>query len=283
MWRNKIIQIEAFHFFTRLKPVLWGGLAVHVDRVRPHWFWKVISRPVLCSIYNHGFRTIKTHVRLNAPVYAKFLQSAYGYQLIKETDRGFLMSMEIEDAINKIGDWPKRRTLGPDWKWEQGGVLVREATEEDLPVLYAAIDESWGPTNPRKEFALSRTKDIWTLDNAAILLGFKDGKILNVRAYRERQDPMLNLAVFPVKLWTRAGRVQSLDFTSIDVGFNTWQLGVGYKTGSAIIETKLSSPHLEAWLNIGWTLYSQNEFTTELRQDIQADLTRKMETLNAGK
>ena len=157
MWRNKIIQIEAFHFFTRLKPVLWGGLAVHVDRVRPHWFWKVLSRPVLCSIYNHGFRTIKTHVRLNAPVYAKFLQSAYGYQLIKETDRGFLMSMEIEDAINKIGDWPKRRTLGPDWTWTKNGVLVRDATEKDLPLIYDRINASWG-RQPKKGNCFIRIK-----------------------------------------------------------------------------------------------------------------------------
>lgn len=274
MWKNKIIQLEAFHFFTRLKPVLWGGLAVHVDRVRPHWFWKVISRPVLSSIYNHGFRTIKTHVRSNAPVYAKFLQQAYGYQLIKETDRGFLMSMEIEDAITRIEDWPKRRTLGPDWKWEKDGILVREATEADFPAIYKAIEDSWGD-NPRKELALSRTEDLWKLDCATIILGFKDGKILNARAYREREQLNVNLAVFPVKLWTRAGRPQSPDFRNIDVAFDIWQLGVGYKTGSAIIETKLYSPHAEIWHETGWHLHAQNDSITELRQDLEADLAKK--------
>lgn len=240
-WRGKIIQLEAFHFFMRLKPVLWGGLAVHVDRARPHWFWKVISRPVLCSIYNHGFRTIKTHVRLNAPVYAKFLQSAYGYELIKETDRGFLMSMEIGDAIGRIQDWPKRRTLGPDWTWAKDEVLVREATEKDFPLIYQKINESWGD-NPRKETAIHIFEDRWTLDMAAVILAFYKGDLIDVRTYRERTDPAENVVSFPLRMAINYKDSLGATWPAYEAagdGFLTWQGEAGYKDSSIFLETRL--------------------------------------------
>jgi len=265
VWKGEIIQVETYHFSGETVEV---GFTSHIGSSRPTWFWRQMAKPVFEAFYGHGFETLKTSIRKDRRDWAENLKKIYGAKELRETDKGIHLKYKIEATLALIGDWPERKTLGVDWRWKKQDIEVREATEGDLPALYSAIDADWG-TNPRKELALKRINESWELDRGAILLGFKEDKIINARAYIERTEPTLNLSVFPLR--SKTGVVEAIppevvadNIITIE-GFNDWQKAVGYTVTSFILETNLFTPNVEQVLGRGWVIYSQNDKITDCR------------------
>ncbi len=271
-WKDKPLQIEMFHLGAGNS--VYGGFAAHIDRTRPGWFWKQMSLPVLRALYAEGYENIISQIRIDKPDYANFLVETYGHEILKKTDKAINLRLNIKEAIKNMGDWPARRTLGIDWKWEEGDVLVREATEDDLPGISAAIEESWGD-NPRKQLAVYNFDVYWNLDSAAILLTFENGVITEVRTFRERKDPSINLRANLVR--TITGKPKLFDLSLIACA--EWEKAVGYKTTSFILETKLFDKVKDVWSKRGWTVYSQNADITECRMSIGDALNAKKQAI----
>jgi hypothetical protein len=267
-WKGKPLQIEMFHLGGGNS--IHGGFAAHIDRTRPGWFWKQMSLPTLKALYSHGFENITSSVRLDKPDYVNFLTETYGHEVLRQTDKTINLRLNIREAIKNIGEWPARRTLGTDWKWEKGGVLLIEATEDDLPELYSLMDSSWG-SDPRKETTKTRLDDMWNLDSASIILAIKDGQIFNARVYRERNDPALSLVLFPVKGGIKTRSTQVEKFTDNQVvleGVDVWQKAVGYKISSFFIETELHSPQSALWESMGWKVIRLKDGLTECHKEL---------------
>jgi hypothetical protein len=263
VWKDRILQIEIFHFNIDASTV-GGGFTAHIDRTRPFWFWRQMSKPVLECLYGHGFESIMSSVRKDKVNWIDFLKVAYGHEQLREAQDGFILRLKIKDALQRIGDWPARKTMGT-WKWEKGGVMVREATESDFPAIKQAMDVSWGDSS-RKALALTMLEDRWTLDKAALLLAFLDGEIIDGRTYRERNDPTINV-------FTSLFRWKE-DKTSYETaleGYIEWQKAVGYKESSFVIESSLHENNKKYEDNItskGWKKHSQRDGLTEWRRTL---------------
>ena len=258
VWNDKILQLENYHFQLG-STVVWNGFQTRTDRTRPSWFYKQMAKPLLQALYREGIETVMASIRSDRQDWADYLKEAYGSEQLKVTDKGIIFRTRVKDSLALIPEWPARRTLGPGWKWEQDGILIREATDADVPTISKAIDDSWG-TNPRKQLAIDNFEAQWNLDSASILLILENGEITEARTFRERKDPTINL---------RNNLLRTSKDTKINVsnvGILEWQKGVGYKTTSFIIETKLVGKM--TWLTEGWTVYSQNDEITEMRRSI---------------
>jgi hypothetical protein len=261
VWKDRVLQIEIFHFNIDARTV-GGGFTAHIDRTRPLWFWRQMSKPVLQCLYGHGFESIKSSVRKDKVKWTEFLKDAYGHELLRETADGLILRLQIKDAIQKIGDWPARRTMGADWKWEKDGVTVREAIEADFPNIQQAMDISWGKSE-RKALALTMLEDRWILDKAAILLASFNGEIIDGRTFRERQDPTIS-SFTSLFRWQES----KTDYETALEGYKEWQKGVGYKESSFVIETSLHEKNKSYEDNItskGWRIHSKGENLTEWR------------------
>jgi hypothetical protein len=193
-----------------------------------------MATPILKALYAEGIETIMASVRGDRKDWAEYLKRTYGSEILKTTEKEITFRTKIKDSMALIPEWPKRKTLGPDWKWQKDGVLVREATEADFPSIYAAIDKSWGD-NPRKQLAISLFEDGWALDEAAILLTIKGEEVVEAVTIRERKDPtvsLINRLLRPIVA---------------DIGRLEWQKAVGYKFTSFIIETSLWEQAKKDW------------------------------------
>lgn len=257
VWKNRILQLENYHFGG--DNTVSNGFQTRIDRTRPAWFYKQMAKPLLKALYAEGIEIVMATIRKDRQDWADYLKEAYGSEQLKTTDKGIIFRTRIKDSLALIPEWPARRTLGADWKWEQDGILVREATDVDVSAISQAIEESWGD-NPRKQLAIDNFEAQWNLDSAAILLVMENDKISEVRTFRERKDPTINLRTNIL----RTSKDTKINVSSI--GLSEWQKAVGYKTTSFIIETKLLEKM--TWLMEGWTIYSQNDQITEMRRDV---------------
>lgn len=267
VWNDKILQLENYHFQLG-STVVWNGFQARIDRTRPSWFYRQIAKPLLQALYREGIETVMATIRSDRQDWADYLKEAYGSEQLKATDKGIIFRTRIKDSLALIPEWPARRTMGIDWKWEKNGVLVREATENDFPAIYQAIDESWGD-DPRKQLVISLFEDRWALDAAAILLTIVDGKILEARMFRERKEKTLSLRT--VLLKTIIDEKTDLSF----VGMLEWEKAVGYTDTSYILESKLYEGVKDKWRKDDWTIFSQNEDITEMRLKIEEVLAKK--------
>jgi hypothetical protein len=267
-WKDKPIQLELY-ILNRGTNNVMAGYNDHIDRARPLWFWKQVALPTFKTLYGYGFENINSQVRIDKPNYVKFLTEAYGHEVLRKTNDSFILRLNIKDAIKNIGDWPARKTMGPDWKWEKDGISVREATDVDLPTIYSTIDTSWGD-NSRKQLSLYNLDSMWNLDSASILLSLYDGKIIEARIFRERKDKITSLR-------TNILRTVIDDKTNLAMtGMLEWQAGVGYEETSFIIETKLFERVKDQWLARGWKVFSQDQNITECRMNVKERLNANL-------
>jgi hypothetical protein len=260
-WKDKIIQLELY-VLNRGSNNVTAGFNDHIDRVRPLWFWKQIALPTFKCLYGYGFENITSQVRIDKPNYVKFLTEAYGHEVLRTDDKYFYMRLNIKDAIKSTGDWPARKTMGANWKWEKDGILVREATEADFPALKKAMETSWGKST-RKALAFTMLDDRWNLDMAAILVALVNNEIVDGVTFRERQEPTISS-------FTSLFRKEESKkvFNTTFEGFKEWQRGVGYKEMSFMLETALheSNPKFEENVKSrGWKTYSKDRGITEWR------------------
>lgn len=267
VWKGKILQLELLKFNEPSNRV-YGSFAAHFDKTRPRWFYKQTTLPVLKSLYSHGFEIILSDVRKDKPAYVDFLKASYGHELLRETATAYHLRLDIRTAISMAGELPQRRTLGPDWKYEAGSVTVREMTETDMPDLLDAIDANWG-TNPRKNLVTARLSDTVELDRGTVLIAIKDGKIFNARAFRQREDPTINLAVIPFwfsdAIVNRKG-TEYADYTTSNAGFKAWQIAAGYQMSSIFLEAnRLNSIFENFIITHGWNVHFRGTDATEFR------------------
>ncbi len=271
MWKDKVIQVEIYHFDLNNPHTVRAGFTDHIDRIRPLWFWKQLAKPVFKSLYMQGFESIRTSIREDEPNWIDFLKDGYGAEELGKNDSGIILRYHIKDSLQKIGNWPERKSLGADWSWSKDGVLVREATESDLIMLREAMDISWGDSR-RKDMALEMLEDRWILDRAAILLGFYEDKIIDSLVIRERKDPTLNLTGSPLKWFPENQKAFDIAWE----GFLTWQRDNGYKISSFITEAKLYNPVKDAWGTRGYKVYTEKSDIIEWRIDVEGELANRV-------
>jgi hypothetical protein len=264
VWKNKILQIETYHFGKDGN--VSAGFTSHLDRGRPIWFWRQMAKPVFNALYAHGFEVIRTSIRKDRQDWVDHLKEAYGAEELKQTDIGIHLRYKIKDSLSLIGEWPIRRTLGSDWKWEKNGVLIREVQQNDFPDIRRELNSSWGES-PRKDFALRVLNDRYELDNAQILLAFVDGKIIEGKTIREKEPTMSSITQI------LAYDQNDSYHTDAYVGFLQWQKDAGYKESSFTIETAQVHEMVKPiWASRGWKLQTDKAGVTEYRSNIDKEL-----------
>lgn len=269
VWKDRILQLENYHLGGIGSNTVTNGFQTHIDRTRPQWFYQQMGKPVLKALYAEGFETVIAQVRKDRPDWASYLAEVYGSEILKTTDKAIILRTKIKDSLALIGDWPKRRTLGTDWKWEKGGIFIREATEIDFPAIRSAINESWGD-DPQKEFSLQTFDERWNLDQAAILLSYENDKMIDARAYRQRKDSTISY----VSALLRSPLKQSLtDKEIILTGYLEWQKAVGYKISSFMLNSQSYSNYKNTFSRRGWTVHSEKDGLTEARLNIEEVLS----------
>jgi hypothetical protein len=112
VWKDKILQIEIFHFNMDSNTV-GGGFTAHIEIRRPLWFWRQMSRPVLECLYSHGFESILSSVRKDKFKWLDFLRDTYGHELLRETKDGFIIRLNIKDALKRFKGWKEEVESNP--------------------------------------------------------------------------------------------------------------------------------------------------------------------------
>jgi hypothetical protein len=285
-YRGDPLQLEAWRFpgpasarslfeepFEERHHQTAGAYTAHVDLERPGWFYREASRVIFERLLALGYRDHIANIG-EPDVVAQFAR-LYRGTVVGQTRTGrWLVSCPIAEMLRQCEGFPERRTLGSAWAYHRGGVIVREATDEELLSLPARLDALWG-TSPRLEVVL-RMLDRWVnLDRAQVLLSFVGAELADIPMIRLRHRSQGTLsAVSP-------GQPDSDLRAIIAAGLYRWSLDAGYTSLSTFIPTWQGRvrpdyrPRLE---RLGWSFvqertYPRGTFDELLLSDLQGALS----------
>lgn len=208
-------------------PTVTMGFTVHHTRERPHWFWREAEKPVFDALRAMGFTKLQSFIRRDRADWVENLKINYGATEQGGTPELIKLEMPLDGHFQ---GWPARRTMGAGWTYPEGGLIVREADESDLPAIISFLDSSYGAQSERLSI-VKKMLDWWyNLDKATILIGIEGGEIEHVRVIRHRRG-----TVSSVGLVSKGGSVSG-PFIN---GMRTWQAGVGYTKGTMLVPEKI--------------------------------------------
>lgn len=230
------LQLEIFRLDGATATV---GFTVHFTRERPREFWRRCEKPVFGALRAMGITKLFSYTRSDRPDWIQSLKDNYGATEVSTTPTNTILEFPLDVAFP---DWPQRRTAGAGWTWPQGNLIVREATEAEIPDVLAMIDNTFPQVSVQKD----RIKKIidwwWNLDRAAILIGIEDGVLTHARMIRDRRD-----TVCSVSMVSRAG-LGNGDFQE---GMKAWQIEVGYTKASMMVpESLINTPEAQQHMSI---------------------------------
>lgn len=167
----------------------------HFTRERPHWFWREAEAPVIRALRGAGVRALRSFARKDRPDWVQALKDSYGAVEVARLAKTVHLEYPLDAMEARFRGWPARRTAGPGWQWTGPRVLVREAAESELAWLEQELERIWGVGHAALPTVRRLLREQWTLDRAAVLLGFTDGALTDVHAYRPRTGVLVNDAI----------------------------------------------------------------------------------------
>lgn len=174
-FEGRPLQYELVHLDGRTATVT---LTYHLNRERPHWFWRETERPVFERLAALGYTHLDARTRKDRPDWIAALQRNYGAEVLGEWDEHTArLRFPIDRALTRMQGWPARPSVpSPD---------LRELTPEEAEPL---IEQAWGLGHERLPLAKRLAREWYYLDRAAILAA-EDG----IRIVRTR-DPEARVA-----------------------------------------------------------------------------------------
>lgn len=189
-YRGRLVQTESL----RWKPdgSVEIGMAVHC-MPRTAEFWREIEKPVFERLKSMGITTMST-LTLNKllPYWEPILHNFYHAKAGRVSPLTTHFTYPLDLAVFK--GWPKRLTLGPDWKWthEAAGLVVREMRQDELVTVSRDLVQSWGSeTHPRLALSRQVLDEQWWLDRATVLVAHRGDEQVGVFILRPRSKPGL--------------------------------------------------------------------------------------------
>lgn len=237
------------------------SLTYHMNRERPHWFWREAEKPVYEALRAAGVKRIQSRTRADRPDWIQSLKDNYGAVETGEWDAK-TKRLEYPLDLNVFKGWPARRQVGFDQT--TGRVRTWEATDADLPAVRQLIRNTI-PVGQRA-VALRMLDEWWHLDRASILLGARDGSLRYARATRHRKGTRGALAFL-------SGVFDEPTQGQMAAHVKAWCRQAGYTTMTTMIPTRnLANSHIQAHLaragsRIVGTKAFREEFT-EVETDV---------------
>lgn len=143
------------------------------------------------------------------------------------------MMHSFKNALKIMPPYPKRRSLGKDWRFKSGDIEIREGMTDDLPTINNFLEKNW-QGNPRKEYILELLDETYNLDLATLLMVFKGGELIEVQAVRERTP-----AKCATLITTRRDTLDQETQITASYGIHEWEKSVGYKEETFFLEERL--------------------------------------------
>jgi hypothetical protein len=278
-----IIQLEVFTFTPNDKMAVQGGFAAHVDRTRPREFWTSISRYIFEALDRLRFEYIDSTVQARYAEYIRYLKEAYGGKTFTPSNSKYVpVRTNIKVALANIP--PNRLTLGKDWLWTNGEIVVRELQPSELAtVVYPCLKEQWGDSL-RKYYVYQVLNKRYYMDHATIIGSFIDGKAVSL--YYWLKSPVstgkILFGVLTPVFWRTAGSAV-IDNETLEAkkkiateGFYVWALALGYKKTVTYIEKRLYIQNEKMFIERGYILVEAVEFedATEEMVGLENDIQR---------
>ena len=220
-YKGEVLQYEG----TRLglDRRCYFGHTVHIDHARPHWVWRESQKPVWDALQAAGYDYVISAVRRDREAWLPIILDMYKGTMRATTDHAFLIEFDVRHQEIFQG-WPERRTLGPDWQYVEGDVVVKEAT--DYEAIKAYLVEHWRGRS-RVKLILEMLDRWWTLDRASIIVGYQADKLVYVRLARQRGKA----TKASMGALTRVTPGQE----ALTRGFFTWLKAVGYEDATYFV------------------------------------------------
>ena len=229
-WRGKPIQFE----LMEQGPPPVSVATYHVMRERPHWFWREAWRPIAQGLQQLGHVTCRGLIRGNLDYWVDSLKHHYAGRVIGPRPSGGTI-LEYDLAQIPFIGWPARRTAGPNWQWQTGRAMVREATEADVAGLPSELERLWGTGHPALPLRLRMLDEHWNLDRGSIILGYVDGTLTDVRLYRMRQPTLVNATLLSNLRDPETDEGHRL----VRWGLLQWAVDAGYTEMSSFIQDEV--------------------------------------------
>jgi hypothetical protein len=129
-----------------------------------------------------------------------------------------------DEAIARCTGWPARKTAGPGWSWERGGVRITEASPDDVRMV---IEGTWG-FHPRKHLALRMLEEWFHLERGTPLVARSQEGPGQVRIIRPRRGATGSIGVL-------TPYIDEVEEGEVVAGLNAWMYAAGYKTASGFV------------------------------------------------
>lgn len=230
-YNGEILQLEYF-LFNEDGVKVYGGFASHINKSRPHWFWNKFGKLLLESFSKLGIEKVDISVSSKYPAYVEFIKKTYSaIEMHREEDSKFTpLRYNVSEALKNLPADPERKSLGKDWVYKNGTILIREGSEADFPDINKYISKLWKDSS-RKDLVNKVFNDTWNLDNASILMMYDDGILINVQTIRQRTESLCGVA-FLCNNSNIAIEKRDIIFE----GKHLWEKQVGYKEEAFFIE-----------------------------------------------
>jgi len=248
VWNNEPLMMEVYYFSAQGNygdpyygfdtNTAFSRFTVHLDKERPHWFWRACSLPVFNALKRNGIRRITTTpIREDRGDWKEILKKYYGAKTYKIAPDGSKESLEydLETAINKVEDFPQRKTMGPGWEWQDEDIRIIEADALKLEDAIQDVKNVMVRENDPRIATIDRDiRAWWELDKASVLLALKDGNLVDMRLFRLKEGRTN-------RVWTIPGSWKlEIDLARrIALGAAEWQRNVGYEKSLVIMPQKL--------------------------------------------
>jgi hypothetical protein len=226
-FEGRPLQLELITFEPQSVPVV--RFTAHLTRERPHWFWREAEAPVFANLRARGFRYAHSLTRSDRPDWIQALKDNYQANEVATYERSVALEFATDAPV--FSGFPERKRLG--WQFQRGALTVREATEDELPDVAAAITQEWASAS-REALAQRVLREWWHLDRATVLVGIVNGQMTFVRTVRQRRGSMSALAHLTPLDSGPAGMRPLMAYA-----VNDWQQQAGYARSSTFIPSRL--------------------------------------------
>jgi hypothetical protein len=204
------------------------SLTYHMNRERPHWFWREAEQPVFAALKAMGVKRIQSRTRADRPDWIQALKENYGAVEMGEWDAQ-TKKLEYPLTMTTFRGWPARKLSGFDMT--TGPIRTWEAVEEDLPAVRTLADQIPGAQG---RIARRMIDEWWYLDRATILLGSRNGVLRYARALRQSRSTVAAIGTFSA-LFDEPGQ-------GVMAGHvKDWARQAGYTTIRSLFPTRLMS------------------------------------------
>lgn len=226
-WRDAPLQYETYHFRGPGAPrEIMGGFNTHIDRERPHWFYREVGRPILEALVRLGVRSVHSYIRADRPDFAQYLAATHGHTIhgLAPNGRTIHVSCDPRQALAACTGWPARRTAQPVTR---GRLTVSACGVDEALALLPGLWIGASPTRARLAERLLHER--YWLDCGTLAVGTESGVPKALWVTRDNVLGGPECAHTTLSPWAAAPRL-------LHKLILEWELALGYTTAASVWE-----------------------------------------------